>query len=363
MKTQHAAHTQEILDSKEQNERTRMILDKFCGVSDRVSEKVLYELLGHFLDRKENQWGRQIMIKGSRTPIQLTPLKALQPGIVDEVCETIKTSLKRHFAQLPAMGRCWIDPQLRKIPLPTNMRTVSTALETQVRGTHTPLENPNAKVVRFYVHWKDPDGTIDLDLSATFVGEHDFQVLSWCTKYHSDFGCHSGDVRHRIGDCAEYVDVVIEEARKRFDYFIVDVRNYDCRTLGEVKPVFGYMEREAPESSLIWFPKTVKNSFVITTNSTNAVVIAFDLHKLDYVVLDLDMKGSPVAVRNLDGMNQLVRTYMNPPKVSVYDLLSWHVEARGGELVTDDEKETADQQFHFEDFSTSYVETLKWMRC
>ena len=363
MNAKHATRTREILNSKDQTERTRLILDRFCGISDKVSEKVLYELLGHFIDRKENQWGRQVTIKGSRTPIPLTPLKALQPEIVDEVCETIKTSLKRRFSQFPAMGRCWIDPQLRKIPLPTNMRTVSDALETQVRGTHTPLENPVAKVVRFYVHWKDPKGDIDLDLSATFVGEDRCEVLSWCTGYCTDFGCHSGDVRHRVGDCAEYVDIVLEEARKRFRYVIVDVRNYDRRTLGEVKPVFGYMEREKPESSLIWVPKTVKNSFVLVTPSVNALAIAFDLDELDYVVLDLDMKGSPVAARNLNGMKQLVRSFMEPPAVSVYDLLSWHVEARGGEFISDEEKETADEQFHFKDFSTSYVKILKWMRC
>lgn len=362
MSTQHAAHTREILNSEEQNERTRMILDKFGSVSDQVSEKVLYELLGHFLDRKEDQWSRLVMLKGSRTPTLLTPLQALPPETVDKVCETIKTSLKRRFAQLPALGRCWIDPKLQNLPLPTNMRTVSEARTPIVRGTRIPIENPNAKVVRFYVHWKDPKGDIDLDLSATFVGKEQTKILSYCTSYHEVFGCHSGDVRHRVGDCAEYVDIVLEEARKLFNYVIVDVRNFDRRTLGEVAPVFGYMEREAPESSLIWVPKTVKNSFVMTTKGISALAVAIDLQTLEYVILDMDMNGLPIAACNVPQMKAIVEAFLNPPKVSVYDLLTWHVEARGGQFVTDDEKETADNQFRFEDFSTSYVETLKWMR-
>ena len=91
--------------------------------------------------------------------------------------------------------------------------------------------------------------------------------------------------------------------------------------------------------------------------------MAIDLQTLEYVILDMDMNGLPIAACNVPAMKTLVESMLNPPKVSVYDLLTWHVEARGGELVTDDAKETADEQFRFEDFSTSYVETLKWMRC
>ncbi|MCR5163075.1 MAG: hypothetical protein K6C40_03560 [Thermoguttaceae bacterium] len=369
MNTQHPTRPKKILNPDMQHERTRMILDKFSDVSGKVSDKVLYELLAHFIKRQKDQRDRQIVVKGNRIPIQLVPLPAFPPEIVEEVCETIKNRLQFRFAKLPTLGRCWLDPRLQDIPLPTNMRTVSDSLETLIRGTHMPLENPNAKVIRFYVHWKDPKGNIDLDLSATFLGKKDltdkddYEILSWCTEYKCDFACHSGDVRHRVGDCAEYVDVVIDEARKRFNYVVLDVRNYDRRTLREVRPVFGYMEREAPESSLIWVPQTVKNSFVITTESSNALIVAFDLHKMKYVVLDLDMNGTPVAAENIKGMKQMVQAYMEPPVVSVYDLLSLHVEARGGEFVPDEEKESADTQFRFEDFSTSYVKILKWMRC
>ncbi len=54
-----------------------------------------------------------------------------------------------------------------------------------------------------------------------------------------------------------------------------------------------------------------------------------------------------------------VENYIQLPKISVHDLLLMHVEARGGELV--DNKDDADTKLNFEDFSMSYVNTLKYM--
>jgi len=54
-----------------------------------------------------------------------------------------------------------------------------------------------------------------------------------------------------------------------------------------------------------------------------------------------------------------IKPYCEPPKFSVYDLILLHIKARKGELVESSKK--ADEQFNFEKFSESYIETMKLM--
>lgn len=362
MTTAYAASTLAVLPQDEQETRAKEILRRFADSAAGASAKVLYELFGHFQTRRTNQTERTITLKGERQLKALPLLGALDGWIVDSACDSIIAALKKKYSKLPPMGRCWLDPKLKNIPLPTNMRSFSESLQVTVRGTRVPLDNPDAKVVRFYVHWKDEKGNIDLDLSSTFVRpDGTVEYLSWCTGYKTEYGCHSGDVRHRIGDCAEYIDIIIEQARKQFQYVLVDVRNYDRRSIAQVAPVFGYMERSFPESNPIWVPKTVNNSFIMTSKSSTTMAIAFDLQTLEYVVLDIDMSGIPAAACNAEANIPLIQKFLEPPKISVYDLLAWHVEARNGVLVEDEQKETAQEKFCFKDFATTYVNTLKWM--
>jgi len=334
------------------------ILTRFESVADKISLKVLYELYDRFEERREADETRTIFVKGARRPTTLLPLPALDAQIVDRVQAAVVSGIKGRYATLPALETCWIDPQLSRVPLPTNMRTVSESLAPTVRGTRIPIGNQDAKVVRFYVHWFDEKGNVDLDLAATYVGENAVDFVSWNCGLNKPHGVHSGDVRHRQGHCAEYVDIVLEEARQKFDYVVVDVRNYDGRPLAAVNPTCGYMEREAPESNSIWVPNTVAGAFKLTSRHQATLVAAIDLKTLEYIVLDVDA-NSRVASLDLKTTLDLVRQYTEPPKVSVADLLRWHVEARGGTEVA--EKENAKTVFNALDFTKDYVKILKTM--
>jgi hypothetical protein len=74
--------------------------------------------------------------------------------------------------------------------------------------------------------------------------------------------------------------------------------------------------------------------------------------------LDIDQNGIPVASANFDALMDAIKPYMEAPKFSLYDLVMMHVEARGGEIV---EAEDAETSFNFDDYSYSYIETLKLM--
>ena len=352
-----------------------MIMEDFSKVAHKISNKVLFELYTYFEGRRENQKQRTVFIKGARKPVKLAPLEKLPKGIVDKVQAVILEAVKSKFAAWPKMGKVIIDEQLKNIPLPTNMRSISETDKPVVRGTRMPINVDHTKVVRFYVHWKDANGHEDLDLSATFLGMGQKACVAWNQNYNlvmrdlrtgkvmndMHVAVHSGDVRHRKGDCAEYIDIDIKNAlRCGFRYVLVDVRNYNDRPMKSVNPAFGYMEREHPEANTAWVPSTVAASWRLQSEAIACLAVMIDLETMEYIPLDID-SHSITATGDADAILTAMQMYMEPPKLSVRDLVMWHVAARGGEVVTETAEDEEVQHFRFEDFAGSYIETLKLM--
>jgi hypothetical protein len=254
------------------------------------------------------------------------------------------------------------------------MRSISETDTPVVRGTRMPINVDHTKTVRFYVHWKDAFGAEDLDLSATLLGIGDKTHVSWNTNYklveYYNYGnrldeefvaCHSGDVRHRKGDCAEYIDIDIKAARRRGTrYVIIDVRNFNGRSLKSLNPAFGYMEREHPESNDTWVPSTVAASWRLQSEARACIAVMIDLETMEYIPLDID-SNSITATGDTESILTAMRMYMEPPKLAVHDLVMWHAESRGAEVVEQAEEGEEVTHFRFEDFAGSYIETLKLM--
>ena len=350
------------------------ILANFRLVSEKISNKVLFELYRYFEDRREDQKQRTVFIKGARKPVKLEPLKALPGSLVTEVQNIILSTIRCKLQSWPKLGNVIIDEKLKNIPLPTNMRSISETDTPVVRGTRMPINVDHTKTVRFYVHWKDERGTEDLDLSATLFGMGDRTHISWNTNYklveYYNYGnrldeefvaCHSGDVRRRKGDCAEYIDINLKAARRRGTrYVIIDVRNFNGRSLKSLNPSFGYMEREHPESNCNWIPNTVAASWRLHSEAKACIAVMIDLETMEYIPLDID-SNSITATGDTESLLTAMRMYMEPPKLSVHDLVMWHAEARGADVVEQAEEGEEVAHFRFEDFAGSYIETLKLM--
>jgi hypothetical protein len=259
---------------------------------------------------------------------------------------------------MDTLGNCWIDEELKKIPLPTNMRSMNFSTKPTIRGQRVPLDNPDAKVIRPFVHWMDKRGSEDLDLSVTFVGEKVSDVLSF-SNLKVGKSCHSGDVRHRQGPCAEYIDIDIQDALKRgYKYVVIDVRNFNGGSLSSVETSFGIMEREHPESNRTWLPETISNCQSLESTSSNTLIAIIDLETKEYIMLDIDSSGFVTARSDFKNTLKVIQQYAELPKVSVYDLVLLHVEGRGKQVTLD---ENIDTFFKYEDFSYSYEETGKLM--
>ena len=352
-----------------------LVIGALAMVVDKISNKVLFELYRYFEGRREDQKQRTVFIKGARKSVHLKPLSKLSAAIVDEVQYLILLAVKVKLQSWPKLGKVIIDEKLKNIPLPTNMRSISETDTPVVRGTRMPINVGHAKTVRFYVHWKDESGCEDLDLSATLLGLERKMTIAWNSFLNAtlrDFvkgkglidvqvGAHSGDVRHRKGDCAEYVDIDIKNALNfGFRYVIIDVRNFNGRSLKSLNPAFGYMEREHPESNDTWVPRTVAASWRLQSETQACIAVMIDLETMEYIPLDID-SNSITATGDTESLLTAMRMYMEPPKLSVHDLVMWHAESRGAEVVEQAEEGEEVTYFRFEDFAGSYIETLKLM--
>jgi len=336
------------------------IMSHFGEAVKTTSNKVIFEMYDHFEKRLDPVNNRSIMVKGSRKRTALPSLSALPVSIIESVHSKLFETLRDKFSTLEPLGNCWIDEELKKIPLPTNMRSMNFSSKPTVRGQRTPLDNPEAKVVRPFVHWMDKTGGEDLDLSVTFVGDKSTQVLSYSTSgLRIGRSVHSGDVRHRRGACAEYIDIDMKDALQMgFKFAVIDVRNFNGRSLQSVETAFGIMEREFPESNYHWLPETISSCQSLESTSTNTLIAIIDLVTKEYIMLDLDTDGSTFARGDMKSILQAVNDYAKLPKVSVYDLVKLHVEGRGKQVTLD---ENVDTYFKYEDFCNSYESTGKLM--
>lgn len=334
-----------------------IILAAFNTAAMKTSNKVLFEVYSHFEGRDKSSM-RNIFIKGARRPVELPTLKALNPKIIETIHSTVFATLRDKFATMEPLGNVWIDEELKKIPLPTNMRSMDFTLRPTVRGSRIPFGNENTKTVRAFYHWYDKNGTLDPDLSATFVGMGKVQVLSF-SGMKVGKSCHSGDIIARQGACAEYVDIDIQDAlRSGFRYVVIDVRNYRGGSMKDMQGVFGTMERDYPERGTSWLPETMTNCQEMTSSASVTIASILDLETREYIFMDIDSNGTTYATGDVANTLKLIQQYASDPKISVYDLLMLHVEARGKKVTLDS---NVDTYFKYEDFCHSYELTGKLM--
>ena len=340
------------------------ILAAFARIGTGVSSKVLFELRDHFSSRAKPGAPRVVMLKGKRAKMKTLPaLPPLDAHLVQRVGDTILSLITDRIAKLPPLGRVWIDERLKEVPLPFAMRSVNTAVKTYVRGTRIAY-NPAAKVIRPFLHWYDEQGSIDLDLS---VGLYNFELAQVSHISYTNLKdphlncCHSGDIRHRQGPCAEYVDIDIQQClAKGVRYAMVQAFNFDANPMHTVKDcVFGLMEREHAEAGEIFIPKTISNCMALANEGTSVIVCIVDLQTSQYIWADLEADRVFATLENTASQTtEVLKALLQGTKMSIHDLLVLHAQARGT-LVVD--AASADALYKWEDFVTDYARAAAFM--
>jgi hypothetical protein len=354
------------------NRMQDVILSKFVKIAPEVSSNVLSQIYAVFMRRMNerdplNNFSQDNSVlyvpkNGVYTEFLLERyVTNLNYGALMRALTDIRLALISKFSKLPPFEtKVVIEPFLRSVPVPYSMRTSQTGLKTLIKGTRLPL-NVESKILRAYVHWYDKNGNYDLDLSATFLDKECGYVdtINWSSyKPLGNIAVHSGDVRHRRGPCAEYIDLDIEELiKKDIRYVIIDVRNFDDAPLCEVKDtVFGWMGRSAPESNDTFVPDTIEHAIPVTTDSIGSYVCALDLKHKEVVWIDINSRGI-ISDNNKKDMIK-VKTMINASKyrLSMYDLLVMHVNARGyNEASENVEVFGKEWAFKYDEFSERFM--------
>lgn len=334
------------------------IFDSFESVVGEVDTRVLIQMLGHFRHRVVNQSGNAVhgTTEASHTRVALpkgqianvkvlkNQLKDIEPKLLISVVSLIENTLKSRFRELPPLGKVWIDPELKKCPVPIQMRSAAEGLKIIQRGTRLPMGNKNT--LRFFVHWVGKD----IDLSAAFLTEE--------LKFHSEIAyyeltrgskdgykaVHSGDITDAPapeGAC-EFIDINLDSIdTSKIRYIAMDVRVYEGLPFPLQDANVGWMMRdELGEAGEIFDARTVEQRISVSATSHSCMVAIFDVKMREVVWLDLIgssnyLRGGNNVASNRFNIEDLLEASLNFHQVSMYDLLKIHVDARG-EQVSDD---------------------------
>jgi hypothetical protein len=350
-----------FLRTYEQSEDLDHILESFARVAPRISSKVLLELYGHLCARLKSK-PRSVSLKRGKMK-RLEALPPLKEENVLRVQQILRGALGKLFETLPPLGNVWIDERLKNVVLPTAMRSMNRGLASYTRGTRIPFRS-DAGTVRAFVHWYDLHGSEDIDLSAGFFDENFFQIghISYTVLKDDELGAyHSGDIRHRKGSCAEYIDIDIEKAQaKSARYVTLHVYNFNAGSLESLQECkFGLMERSQPYSNEIFEPRTVSNALNLKNQSSSVLLCAIDLVDKSYLWMEVEMDRARAYIENtFSQTSALLSALADPNRLTVYELLTLHANARGT-LV--ENSADADVSFAFEDFVADYAKIAEFI--
>ena len=345
--------------------KTTPILTLFKKTAIKVPTSVLLNIRSHFQSRTEIKPTRIFFPKGNVSKVKVIekPLPVLDADICNKVVEIIETVLVDRFAQEKKWGNVYISEELRDINVPFALRSASTAFKTVARGSRIAIPG-DKKVIRLFTWWKNglkgqPDkktedyydgSRIDIDLSSQFLDEN-FEPsghVSWTSlrmgRGEDNISAHSGDITNAPQGASEFIDINIEKAVKAGNrYAVITIHSFTGQTFAEMKECFaGVMLRNDLKSGEAFDAKTVTHKFDLTSASTSAIPLLFDLQTRELIWLDLTMpKRNNNFGRTVQGdragLTAIVKGITDMEKPTLYDLFTLHAKGRGKIVKTREE--------------------------
>lgn len=332
-------------------------LQAFRDAAVKVSTPVLLQVLTHFFHRAQPLPIRIFFPKGEVAKVYATPnnLLPLLTNITSQVIHICEDTLLARFAQLPHLGKCYLDPLLVNYLVPFSQRSASKSLRTLVRGSRVPL--PDANVLRFFLWWKNGSSRTDIDLSAALYGT-EFNFIDVVSYYNlKNFGGHhSGDIVDAPQGAAEFIDLDIERMQAgKIRYVLMSLNSFTAQPYCDLPECFaGWMARTHPNSGEVFEPRTVQDKIDIASNTRICIPLIVDLLRREVIWADIALKTDARwnnVHNNLSGVSLMLRSMTGLVKMNLHQLFSLHVKARG-ELV--DDKSLADTVFSVSEGITPY---------
>lgn len=329
------------------------LVTALSSAGERIPLRILLAARAQVADNGAS-YPRVVFTKGGTLlPISNAPGHlAVAEGFQQDVLSTLDQVIA---GQIEAKGswageRVYVDPDLDKVLLPDQLRSTAQGLVQVERGTRLPLGE--GKVARLFVHWKEDGDRSDLDLSCIAL-DADFGFagqVSW-TNLGNGAMTHSGDLTSAPDGAEEFLDIDLAKAKSRcaksgWRYLVPSIFRYSGPKFDDLAEAnAGWMLRDSCSSDVRTFdPATVVNAFALTGGKQTAVPFLLDLETDEILYVDVYLSGYPGASVETDsrGISSVVRSVAmrSATKASVSDLATYHVLARGGELVANRDEAT-----------------------
>lgn len=323
------------------------VLAAFRERVNLVSTPALLQMIAHFRQRDAMHDLRIFFPKGQVSQLFATQynLPKLADGVALEVKAVCEDALVSRFAKLPALGRCWIDEGLKNFTAPLAQRAASKALRTITQGSRLAL--PDAKVLRFFIWWKNGSSRTDIDLSAALF-DHDQRHVDHLSYYNlKNFGgCHSGDIVDAPKGASEFIDVDLDQLRaKSVRYVVMMISSFTSQPYCDLPECFaGWMTRKDAGSGEVYEPRTVQDKLDVAANTQICIPAVFDIVENQVIWADLALTRRPAfsnnALNNLSSMTLMLKSLTTLSKPDLYTLFTLHARGRGSLTTTKEDADT-----------------------
>lgn len=332
------------------------IITIFRSVANKVSTRVLLQVLEHFYNRDEEQVVRVVFPKGRVDHATVLPdLEPLSESVCFQITSICSTALMEQYAKLPSLGNVYIDDEFSKYIIPYSQRNANKAMKTLTRGSRIKLDE-DTDIIRGFVHWTNMDkydgynGRVDIDLSASMYTE-DWKYkehISYTNLRNKKLDCyHSGDITNGGSSdgngASEFLDCNINTLKEAgIRYIVYQVYSYTEQHFCDMPHVsFGWMGRNGLDSGEIYEPSTVEQKLDLCSDASVCIPAIFDCYEREFIWCDMNIKSNTSWSNNVEGnFNTVTGTcasivYMN--KVDMYFLAYLHANARGKLVETREE--------------------------
>ncbi|HRE90103.1 MAG TPA: hypothetical protein PK095_13295 [Myxococcota bacterium] len=323
----------------------RSVFEHLRQVAERVPLRLFLSLLNHAARCLDPSAQRLVSPLGDRPRLIPGPAyvdrleRAERDALLGALEDFARSEMQRRFARTPNKARTvWIDPALRRMPLPIGERSDNIQeLPAPLMGARFPVQG---QVVRLFMSWGRglPAQHLDMDLSAAVIYDDRAERCYFGMK--TIPGCqHSGDIQSipdQVGT-AEYIEVDVGRLDELGARHVVFTCN--AWTRGELSPdlVVGWMGSEhameiSATTGVAYDPSCVQQQIRIT--STLAKGLAFgvlDVGAREVIWAELVFDGAMVHNLNHDNVKVLLARLEG--RLSIGEILGLRAAAQGVRVV------------------------------
>ena len=284
-------------------------------LATKVKFTSLVDNYNHFSTRDKASDRSAILASSSASNlVTYGALEALPTKTVEAIKAKFMDKMNTLKHPLLTDKKVYIDRTLYYRPMVDNNRGSSLSLG-QANGTVETID-PKAKTLRLYVEWFSTD---DIDLSAFAIDNTNNVVkIGWNGLHNVGYAEYSGDNTGRSStQNEEYIDITLDQVPSNVEWIVSDARVYRGNTYKDFRngsPKAGFMTLVNAGRNAVSQKDSVKSGMVLSADSKNAFLVAYNVKHRAIVFLDLASSGGSIS----NGEDALkIRTYLE--KIAVFD--------------------------------------------